>query len=95
MLVVYGQQDNIWYKKSPLGKNEIGKQLSKAAQNNCLQWRLANNSVYKTFISMLLNSDVPVNYVAQLSDYQNFKSSIHANHLLFNISEESCLHWIA
>ena len=43
--------DNIWYKKCPLGKNEVEKLLLKAAQNN---------SVRKTCISKLLDSDVPV-----------------------------------
>ena len=42
---------NISYKKSPLGKNEVGKLLLKAAQNN---------SVRRTCISKLLDSDVPV-----------------------------------
>ena len=43
--------DNIWYKKSSLEKNEIGKPLLKAAQNN---------SVRRTWISKLLDSDLPV-----------------------------------
>ena len=43
--------DNIWTKKSPLVKNEVGKPLLKAAQNY---------SVRKTCISKLLDSDVPV-----------------------------------
>ena len=43
--------DNIWCKKSPLGKNEVGKLLLIAAQNN---------SVRRTYISKLLDSDVPV-----------------------------------
>ena len=43
--------DNIWYKKSPLGKSEVRKLLLKAAQNN---------SVRRTCISKLLDSDVPV-----------------------------------
>ena len=43
--------DNIWHKNSPLGKNEKGKSLLKAAQNY---------SVRKTCISKLLESDVPV-----------------------------------
>ena len=42
---------NIWYKKSPLGKNEVGKLLLKAARNN---------SVRGTCTSKLLGSDVPV-----------------------------------
>ena len=43
--------DNIWYKRSPLGKNEVRKLLLKAAQNN---------SVRRTCTSKLLNSDLPV-----------------------------------
>ena len=43
--------DNIWYKKSPLGKSEVRKLLLKAVQNN---------SVRRTCISKLLDSDVPV-----------------------------------
>ena len=43
--------DNVWTKKFPLGKNEVGKLLLKAAQNY---------SVRKTYISKLLNSHVPV-----------------------------------
>ena len=43
--------DNIWYKKAPLGKNEVGKPLLKAAENN---------SVRRTCISKLLDSDLPV-----------------------------------
>ena len=42
---------NISYKKSPLGKNEVGKLLLKAAQNS---------SVRRTCISKLLDSDLPV-----------------------------------
>ena len=42
---------NILYKKSPLGKNEVRNLLLKAAQNN---------SVHRTCISKLLDSDIPV-----------------------------------
>ena len=42
---------NIWTKKSPLAKNEVGKSLLKAAQNY---------SVRKTCVSKLLDSDEPV-----------------------------------
>ena len=66
--------DAVWYKKSPLGKNEIGKLLTKAAQNAGLQGRVTNHSVRKTCISRLLDSDVPENYVAQLSGHRNLKS---------------------
>ena len=66
--------DAVWYKKSPLGKNEIGKLLTKAAQNAGLPGRVTNHSVRKTCISRLLDSDVPGNYVAQLSGHRNLKS---------------------
>ena len=66
--------DAVWYKKSSLGKNEIGKLLTKAAQNAGLQGRVTNHSVRKTCISRLLDSDVPENYVAQLSGHRNLKS---------------------
>ena len=42
--------DNIWYNKSPLGKNEVAKLLLKAA----------HNSVRRTCTSKLLDSDIPV-----------------------------------
>ena len=40
MQVVYGKEDNIWYKKSPLVNNEVGKLISKAAENNGLKGTL-------------------------------------------------------
>ena len=43
--------DNIWYKKSFLGKNKVGKLLLKAAQNNFVR---------RTSISKLLDLDVAV-----------------------------------
>ena len=43
--------NNIWYKKSPLGKKKLGKALLKAA---------LNNSVPRTSISNLLYSELPV-----------------------------------
>ena len=43
--------DDICYNKSPLEKNEVGKVLLKAAQNNFVR---------RTCISKLLDSDVPV-----------------------------------
>ena len=66
--------DTVWYKKSPLGKNEIVKLLTKAAQNAGLPGRVTNHSVAKTCISRLLDSDVPESYMAQLSGHRNLKS---------------------
>ena len=66
--------DNVWYMRSPLGKNEIGKFLSTAAKNAGLQGRVTNHSVRKTCISRLLDADVPNNFVAQLSGHRSLKS---------------------
>ena len=60
---------NGWYKLSPLAKNRIGKFLPQAAQKAGLQARgkkIANNSVWKTIISWLLDGGTPANFVAQL-----------------------------
>ena len=59
--------NSIWYMKAPLGKNEIGKLLKTAAQAAGLQGNVTNHSVRKTCISRLMDAEVPVNYVAQLS----------------------------
>lgn len=55
--------DPVWYKKSPLGKNQIGKFLSVAAQNAGIQQgigaKVSNHSVRKTSISRLLDANIP------------------------------------
>ena len=53
--------------KAPLGKNEIGKLMKTAAQAAGLQGNITNPSVQITCISRLMDAEVPVNYVAQLS----------------------------
>lgn len=67
---------DIWYAKpkGPLGKNEIGKFLLKAAKAANLSGKISNHSVRKTCISRLMDAGVPENYVAQLSDHKNRKS---------------------
>lgn len=66
--------NSIWYMKAPLGKNEIGKLMTTAAQAAGLQGNITNHSVRKTCISRLMDAEVPVNYVAQLSGHRNLKS---------------------
>ena len=73
MLVVFGKEGNISYKKSPLAKNKVGKLFSEAAENNGLQGRLANHSVRGTWILRLLSRYVPGDYVACLHEYPNLK----------------------
>ena len=70
-------QDQVWYMRSPLGKNEIGKFLSTAAQNAGLHRegkRVTNHSVRKTCISRLLDADIPENFVAQLTGHKSTES---------------------
>ena len=64
----------IWYSKAALGKNEIGKFLSKAAKAAKLPGNITNHSVRKTCISRLIDADIPENFVAQLSGHKNLKS---------------------
>lgn len=64
----------IWYNRAPLGKNKIGEFLTKAAKNAGLAGNVTNHSVRKTCISRLMDTEVPLNYVAQLSGHKNLKS---------------------
>ena len=71
------QKPNGWYKLSPLGKNQIGKFLPKAARKAGLQAcgkKIANHSVRKTSISRLLDGGTPENFVEQLSRHKNLQS---------------------
>ena len=68
------KNDNIWYTRGLLGKNEIGRMLKIAASRAGLHGNVTNHSVRKTSISRLMDADVPVNYVAQLSGHKNLKS---------------------
>ena len=54
----------IWYSKAALGKNKIGKFLSKAAKAAKLPGNITNHSVRKTCISRLMDADIPENFVA-------------------------------
>ena len=63
-----------WYKVSPLGKNQIGQFLPKAAKKAGLQAcgrKLSNHSVRKT---SLLDAGIPENFVTQLSGHKNLQS---------------------
>ena len=65
---------NVWYMRAPLGKNEIGKLMKTAAQSAGLQGNFTNHTVRKTCISRLMDAEVSLNYVAQLSGHKNLKS---------------------
>ncbi|KAL9988017.1 hypothetical protein ACROYT_G002414 [Oculina patagonica] len=69
--------DNIWYLRTPLGKNQLGKFLSDAVSAAGLQSgkkKLTNHSVRKTSIGRLLDGNFPENYVMQLSGHKNIQS---------------------
>lgn len=69
--------EEVWYMKAPLRKNEIGMFLFTVAKNAGLQQegkRVTNHSVRKTCISRLLDADVPENFVAQLSGHKSTES---------------------
>ena len=71
------ENSEIWYMKAPLGKNQIGKFLSSAADNAGIQRtgaKVSNHSVRKTSISRLLDASTPENFVAQLSGHKNTQS---------------------
>ena len=70
--------DQIRYKKTPLGKIEIGNFLSTAAKKANPQQgqgvKITNHSVRKTSILSLLDADIPENYAAQLSGHKSIDS---------------------
>ena len=86
---------NVWYKNAPLGKNSIGKFLSKAAQRAGLPTqnkKVANHSVRKTGIGRLLNAGTQENFVCQLTGHKSLQSltsyksaSLHHQRSMSNI----------
>ena len=90
----------VWYQKSVMGKNKIGKFLSKAAKNAGIEGSITNHSVRKTCISRLMDADIPSNYVAQLSGHKHLKSldsyktssRIHQRKMSNVLSRSSTLH---
>ena len=76
LAINYGRRPgiNIWYIGAPLGKNEIGKLMKTAAQSAGLQGNFNNHTVRKTCISRLMDAEVPVDNVPQLSGHRHLKS---------------------
>ena len=66
----------VWYMKSPLGKNELGKMLGEVARMANLGGpkKVTNHSVRKTSISRLLDANCPEVYVSQLSGHKSLQS---------------------
>ena len=76
LAINYGRRadNSIWYLKTPLGKNKIGKLIKIAAQTAGLQRNITNHSVQKTCLSHLMDAEVSGNYVTLLSSHKNLKS---------------------
>ena len=66
--------DTVRYTSAPLGKNSIRKFSKMVAKRKRLQGNVTNYAVRKTSVGWLLDTDVPANYVAQLSSHKNLKS---------------------
>ena len=67
----------VWYMKAPLGKNEIGKFLKRAASEASPQRqgsKVTNHSVRKTGIGRLLDANTPETFLAQPSGHKNLQS---------------------
>ena len=62
-----------WYKVSPLGKNQIGQILPKAALQ-AFGRKMSNHSVTKAIISHLLEAGITENFVTQFSSPKNLQS---------------------
>ena len=62
------------FNRAPLRKTKIGEFLTKVAKNAGLSGNLTNHSVRNTCISMLMDAEVPVNYVVQLGGHKKLKS---------------------
>ena len=72
-------ENEVWYKKCPLGKNKIGQFLSAAVSAGHLGGikKVANHSVRKTSIGRLLDANCPETFVAQLSGHKSVDSLSH------------------
>jgi len=81
----------VWYSRAALGKNKIEEFLTKAAKNAGLPGNVTNHSVRKTCISRLMDAEVPVNYVAQLSGHKNLKSLDSVTRQLQTNTSTRCL----
>ena len=72
-------KDVCWYKAAPLGKNELGKFMSKArsilpGSIGGAKGKISNHTVRKTSITKLLESNVPPILVQQISGHKRTES---------------------
>ena len=67
--------DPVWYSRAPLGKKQERRIFDEGCEESAgLSENVTNHSVRKTYISRLMDAEIPVNYVAQLSGHKNLKS---------------------
>ena len=63
-----------WFKKAPVGVNELNTLMKTMAQKAGLGPNLKNHSGRKTMIQTLVNNDVPPTDIMQLSGHKNVQS---------------------
>ena len=67
--------DPVWYSRAPLGKKQDRRIFDEGCEEFRTAWKCNQLFCAKTCFSRLMNAEVPVNYVAQLSGHKNLKSS--------------------
>ena len=70
----YGAKSNIWYKKCPIGVNNLASFMSKMAARAGLTGHKSNHSVRATTCTRLMQENVPPTIAAQLTGHKNLNS---------------------
>ena len=66
--------ESCWYICSGMGKNTLGEIAKRMSQKAGLSGRFTNHSGRKTAVTTLVNENVPVNEIMQLTGHKNIKS---------------------
>ena len=76
LAIKYAREDDdqIWYKNAPLGKNTISQFLKNACQRAGIQGRKTNHSARKTCVKRALEAGCSREYVAQLTGHKSVTS---------------------
>ena len=68
------ENENPWFICAPMGKNTLGDLAKKMSEKAGLSGRFTNHSGRKTAVTKLVNENVPVNQIMQLTGHRNVKS---------------------
>ena len=66
--------DAQWFFSRPLGKNEIGQFMTRAANSVWMKENVKAHSVRKTNIGRLLDAEYPEVYISELAGHKNLQS---------------------